>query len=89
MPEQQLTWEQIKQRYHEEWVELTNYDWPDGIPWPRSGVVRVHSPNRKEFWRLANEKMPPVTDSAVVFVGPPDKPGIIRNNLMTITVCEK
>jgi hypothetical protein len=89
MLEENLTWEQIKERYPDEWVELVDYDWPDEIPWPRSGVVRVHSPRRKEFWRLAKEKQPEVNGSAIVFTGPVDRPGVVRNNLMTITVCEK
>jgi hypothetical protein len=88
MPEK-LTWDQIKARYNEEWVELIDYDWPDGTPWPKAGIVRVHAPERREFWRLANANKPRPKDSAIVFVGPPDPSGVIRNNLMTITVCEK
>jgi hypothetical protein len=81
MSAENLTWEQIKERYSEQWVELIDYDWPDGVPWPKSGVVRVHSPERKEFWRLVKEKQPEVTDSAIVYAGPVDRPGIVRNNL--------
>ena len=85
-----LIWDEIKTLYNEEWVELTDYDWPEGTPWPKAGIVRVHSPNRKEFWRLANAAQPSVTDSAIVFVGPPDPTDAhVRNNLMSIMVCEQ
>ncbi len=87
--DKKLTFNEIKTRYNEEWVELIDYDWPDGMPWPKAGVVRVHHPNRKEFWKLAKETQPQVEESAIVFVGPPDPPGTIRNNLMTISICEK
>jgi hypothetical protein len=89
MSDERLTWDQIKQRYKGEWVELVDYDWPDNVPWPKAGVVRIHSSNRKEFWRLANAATPIPQDSASLFVGPPDPPGVIRNNLMTITRCGK
>jgi hypothetical protein len=90
MTEERLTFEQIKQRYSEEWVMLVDYDWPVGEPWPKSGVVWVHSPNRREYWRLANEKKPRPKDTAGFFVGPPHpEDGIVRNNLMTVTLCEK
>ena len=74
MSAERLSWEQIKARYDGEWVELIDYDWPEGTPWPKSGIVRVHSPDRKEFWKLAKTTQPPVTDSAGLFVGPPDPP---------------
>jgi hypothetical protein len=80
MSGERLSWDQIKQRYDEQWVELIDCDWPDSMPWPKSGVVRVHSPNRKEFWRLANAATPIPEYSASLFVRPPDPPAVIRNN---------
>jgi len=86
---EKLTWDEIKQRYDGEWVLLLDYDWPEDRPWPKAGVVSAHDSNRKEFWRKAKAIEPRPTDSAGLFVGPPDPPGVYRNNLMTITVCEK
>ena len=62
-----LTWSEIEKRYDQEWVQLVNYDWPEGEPYPSSGVVQFHSPKRKEFDALSREN--PVEDAACVFVG--------------------
>ena len=86
---EKLTFDEIKALYDEEWVELVDYDWPEGTPWPQAGIVRVHHPNRSEFWKLSKATQPEVTDSAIVFIGPPDPPGVIRNNLATMTLCKK
>jgi hypothetical protein len=76
-----LSWEEIIKQYDKEWVELVDYDWPDGTPYPRSGSVRVHAPDRKEFYRLMKELEPKPTDSALVFVGiPPRAPNTIYMN---------
>ena len=85
---EKLTWDEIKQRYDGEWVLLLNYDWPDHTPWPRAGVVCAHDPDRKAFWRKVKGIEPRPRHSAGLFVGPPDPPGLARNNLMTITACE-
>lgn len=72
---EKLSWEQIKERYNEEWVELIDYDWPDEDIDPKAGVVRVHAKTRKEFDRLAD--IDPPWDSAYVYVGelfPPEAP---------------
>ena len=68
-----LTWDQIKQQYNQEWVELIQYDWPEQEPYPHAGVVRAHAKARKEFYRLANEEPRPA-DSAILFVGTLDVP---------------
>ena len=76
-----LTWNEIEKRYDKEWVQLVDYDWPEGLPFPKSGVVRVHAQERKEFYRKAQELEPNAKDSAFVFVGVPAKePGVIYNN---------
>ena len=82
---EKLSWDQIKKRYSDEWVMLIDYDWPEGTPWPKSGVVWVHSPNRREYWRLANEKKPIPEDTAGFFVGSPyPNDGIVRNKMNSI-----
>ncbi len=62
-----LTWDEITKLYNKEYVELTNYDWPDEEIHPRSGVVRVHSSDRAEFYKQVGKDTP--VDSAIVFVG--------------------
>lgn len=64
---QKLTWTEINERYPNEWVELVDYEWDETEPDPKSGVVRVHSKNRKEFDKLICTNPP--DDSALVFVG--------------------
>ena len=62
-----LAWPEILETYHNEWVELVDYDWDLAEPSPKSGVVRVHSANRKEFNELILND-PPI-DSAILFAG--------------------
>ncbi len=62
-----LTWEQIREQYDGEWVELVDYEWDETEPDPTAGVVRVHSKKRKEFEDLVRNSPP--EDSALVFVG--------------------
>jgi len=79
MNAKKLTWEEIAKSYDKEWGELVDCDWPDGTPYPRAGVVRVHSPERKEFYRMMTELKPQPEDSAVVFVGQPKRdPNIVH-----------
>lgn len=84
--EKKLTWEEIKKLYDQEWVELVDYDWPEGTPYPRSGVVRVHDADRKNFH--AAVKMQTPAGSALVFVGTPHmNPQEVRNNLFRVVQC--
>ena len=86
MPEK-LDWKEIQQRYSGEWVELTDYEWQEGEPYPSAGVVRVHGSERKEFYKLANDERP--SDSAILFVGEVSLPfGAVRNNLTKISRCK-
>jgi hypothetical protein len=48
--EKKLTWEQIEEQYDQEWVELIDYDWPEGMPYPQAGTVRVHASDCKTFY---------------------------------------
>lgn len=65
--EKKLSWDEIKTRYDQEWVELIDYDWPEEDVHPRSGVVKAHSKDRAEFYRMAAKDTP--VDSAILFVG--------------------
>ena len=84
---EKLNWDEIQNRYSGEWVELVDYNWTDGEPYPSSGVVRVHAPDRKDFYAQANQARP--ADSAILFVGDLDLPlGVIQNNLARISECK-
>lgn len=67
--EKKLTWEEIKEQYPDEWVELVDYDWPDAESYPVAGVVRTHAKTRAKFDDLCD--IDPPFDSAYVFVGLP------------------
>ena len=66
--EEKLSWEEIEKRYNQEWIQLINYDWPEGDPYPKSGNVRVHATSRKEFNQLVKSKET-IKDAARIFVG--------------------
>ena len=75
--ETKLTWEQIEKEFNQQWVELVDYDWPDEEPYPRSGVLRTHCGEKKEFYRQCRREPMP-NDSAILYVGPPHLPhGVI------------
>ncbi len=71
--EKKLSWEEIKERYNQEWVELVDYDWPDGTPYPQSGIVRAHASERKRFYENCKEhdmlEGTSPSDAAILFVG--------------------
>ena len=80
-----MTWEEIKQQYNQEWVELVDVDWPDEESSPRGGVVRVHDKDHDELYRKVMELEP--VDSAVVFVGKPDlPPNVVIGSRHLITI---
>ncbi len=61
---EKLTWDEIKQRYPDEWVALVDYDWPaeDEV---KAGVVFAHSASRSSL--LEMEKG--LKRAAVLFTG--------------------
>ena len=78
------SWDQIEKDYDQQWVELVDYDWPEGKPFPKSGIVRVHESDRKKFYELAKVDAP--KDSAILFVGKPEVPAdtILCSSIMQI-----
>jgi hypothetical protein len=79
--DKKLTWQEIEQQYNQEWVQLIDYEWPEGEPFPSGGVVRVHAPDRKDFYRKVRETPQRPSDSAFVFVGThPRTAGVVYNN---------
>ena len=84
-----LTWTEISALYDQEWVQLIDYDWPEGEPFPYAGVVQFHSPDSKDFDALSRQNS--IDDAACVFVGKPELPQhtILSANAMSLRVCEK
>lgn len=64
---EKLTWDEIKNQFGGEWVELVDFEWDETEPDPRSGVVRVHSKDRKEFHKLILDR--PDCEAAILYVG--------------------
>lgn len=64
---EKLSWEQIRERYDGEWVELIDYVWDEGEPYPAEGAVRTHAASRKEFNSLVLGQPP--AGAARLFVG--------------------
>jgi hypothetical protein len=50
------TWDEIKSRYHDEWIELVDFEWDDAEPYPVQGVVSAHHPDKKEFKKILSTK---------------------------------
>ena len=77
-----LSWEEIKKRYRDEWVQLVDYEWEETEPYPRSGVVRVHHKDKKEFKNILAAKDKP-KESALLYTGDKLLPqhGIFSSNL--------
>ena len=87
MEHEKLTWDEISKEYHEQWVELIDYDWPEGTPYPRAGVVRAHDKDRKKFHALVKSQTP--AGSALLFVGAPSRTeGVVHNNLVRVVACK-
>ena len=82
-----LSWPEIEERYNGEWVQLVDYDWPEGKPYPNAGHVRIHATTRKEFNRLVKQAAP--VDAARLFVGKIkfDEGVIFSANAIKITAC--
>lgn len=86
--EKKLTWEEILKLYDQEWVQLIDYDWPEGTPYPRDGVVCVHSRDRKEFYQIMKGLEPKPDDSAIVYVGTPRRDSnVIYMNPVKLAQC--
>jgi hypothetical protein len=43
MGDEKMQWEQISKEYNNQWVQLIEYVWPEGTPFPEAGVVAVHA----------------------------------------------
>ena len=63
-----LTWNEIRDQYRDEWVQLIDVDWDLSNPDPQAGVVRVHHKDKKEFKKLLAHGEKPQR-AALVFTG--------------------
>ena len=88
MMENKLDWNEISSKFNQEWVELVDYDWPDGEVNPLAGVVGVHAFERREFYQLLKENGSNAEDRAFVFVGQPKRPEGIIFSSFRIVPCE-
>lgn len=87
MNSKKMTWEEITKLYDKEWVELIDCDWPEEEINPRSGIVRVHSNDRSNFYKLVAAQ--PSLDSAIAFVGKAEiPPGVVFSPGMRRVVTE-
>jgi hypothetical protein len=79
-----LDWKQIQKEYQHQWVQLVDYDWPDGEPHPKSGKVRINATTRKEFNKLVLQAEP--RDAARIYVGDHSTPEgtVISSNITRI-----
>ena len=86
---ERLSWEEIQKRYNQQWVQLVDYEWPEGEPRPLSGRVRIHAPERREFNKLILESE--AVDAARVYVGDHRLPEstILSSNIVKIIPCEQ
>ena len=82
---EKLTWDQICKQYDKEWVHLIDYDWTDGEPWPKGGVVHLHAKTRKDFddLMMASDQI----SGARIFVGKIEgnEDLIMMGNFMRVT----
>ena len=63
-----LTWNQIKLKYPNEWIMLVDYEKKVDDINPRSGVVIVHSKERKDFYEQM--KKTDIKAAAIRYTGP-------------------
>lgn len=64
---ERLTWEEIRKRYPDQWVELVDFEWDEFEPDPRSGVVRLSAKKRKDIH--SQYMKDPVDISAIIYTG--------------------
>lgn len=68
MTAERLTWDEIQQQFDQQWVELIEYDWPEGDYHPLSGIVRTHGADKRQFHQECRREPLP-DDSAFLFIG--------------------
>ena len=64
-----LLWSQIKEMYANEWVELSDVDWPNDVIFPKKAIVKNHSEDRNELITKSNRVNRGRGDTVILFVG--------------------
>lgn len=65
-----LTWSQIREFFHNEWVELVDLEWDQERAIPKLARVRHHASGRKNLLDKV-KKSNKVNDSAILYLGQP------------------
>lgn len=65
---QRLTWNQVREHFTGEWVELVEYRWDWNRPYPAWAVIRHHDEDRAELMERI-QSASPVPTSVVLLVG--------------------
>ena len=88
--DKRLTWEEIKAQFDQQWIQLVDYDWPEGTPYPRSGIIRTFGNDKKDFHKRCQEGNVP-KDSAFLYVGHKKSfdSSVFSPSLIRFEPCEK
>ena len=82
---ERLSWNEICRQYDQQWVHLIDYDWTEGEPYPKSGIVHLHAKLRENFDGLMMASDP--VSGARIFVGKIEggEDLIMMGNFMRVT----
>lgn len=65
-----LSWEQICEKFPDEWVVLTDIDWIDNVDYEfRTATVLGHSKGRSEVLKITRPLRGPESESAHLYTG--------------------
>lgn len=64
-----LLWSQIKEMYANEWVELSDIDWPADATLPRRAIVKRHAEDRSELMKMSTRICQGRGDTVILYVG--------------------
>ena len=64
-----LLWSQIKEMYPNEWVELSDVDWPATSSFPKRAVVAFHADNREQVVLNSLKSKNKKSNTVILFVG--------------------
>ncbi|MCO6430677.1 MAG: hypothetical protein J5J00_07425 [Deltaproteobacteria bacterium] len=68
---QRLSWNQIREWYHGQWVELVDYEWEWDQKTPTRARVRNYSSDRRELLERSKRSDSP-EGAVILFVGSPN-----------------
>ena len=68
---QRYSWEQIREQFNGQWVELVQYHWPWRRATPTWAIVKEHASDYSALQRVIASQSP-TSGSVVMFVGAPE-----------------